>query len=262
MRTIHDFKTCNMQLMGRRYFSYWILVSGLIALSFCVQPNPKLIMVGDSTMADKPERALPENGWGMALLQTLSPGTELKNFARNGRSSKSFFDEGSWSKAAATIAAGDYVIIQFGHNDEKNQDSTRYTVPRTSYKEYLRKYITDTRSKGGIPVLCTSIVRRKFDHSGNLVSTHGDYPEAMRELAVEMNVWLIDLETLTAAVMQAAGPEKSRHYYMNLAAGEHPNFPEGKEDNTHLQVKGAGMVAGLFISEVKKMQWPLSHCFR
>ena len=169
---------------------------------------------------------------------------------------------GLFEKAAASISPGDYVIIQFGHNDEKDQDTTRYTIPRTTYKDYLRKYITDTRNKRGVPVLCTSIVRRKFDKSGDLLSTHGDYPEAMRELAVEMNVWLVDLEKLTAAAVQAAGPEQSRHYYMNLAPGEHPNFPDGKEDNTHLQVKGAAMVADLFVREVKKMQWPLSRCFK
>lgn len=219
-------------------------------------------MIGDSTMSIKPEKELPENGWGMALTHYCKSTVQLDNYARNGRSTKSFINENLWDTVYRKISKGDYVIIQFGHNDEKANDTTRYTLPQTSYKINLRKFITDTREKGGIPILCTSIVRRDFDDNGKLKNTHGDYPNAVRELAVEMNTTLIDLEKLTTQRINELGPEQSKTLFMILAPKESPNFPNGKEDNTHLKIQGAEMVAELFVQEVKRQQLKLSSLFK
>lgn len=249
-------KTKKSGLQG--YLLSGVFFFSLILTSWGVKEKTKILMIGDSTMSVKPEKAFPENGWGMALEKMISPSTELQNHARNGRSTKSFISEGLWEKVFQNISPGDYVIIQFGHNDEKNQDSTRYTLPQTTYKENLRRFINDTRSKKGFPILCTPIVRRKFGKDGKLVNTHGEYPQAVRELATEMQVPLVDLEKLTMDAINEAGEEGSKQYYMILAAGEHPNFPEGKEDNTHLKEKGASLVARLFVTTVQKQQWPLA----
>lgn len=219
-------------------------------------------MIGDSIMSVKPERALPENGWGMALEKHLADNAEIKNHARNGRSSKSFINEGLWAKVYEEISRGDFVIIQFGHNDEKINDTSRYTIPKTTFKENLRKFIIETRMKGGTPILCTPVVRRKFNKEEKLVDTHGDYPDAIRDIAAEMKVTFVDLNKLTAEKISELGPEKSKSIFMILAPGEHLNFPEGKEDNTHLQEKGAAMVAELFITEIKKQQVGLAALFK
>jgi lysophospholipase L1-like esterase len=237
------------------------LIAFLLFCSITYKPVT-LFMAGDSTMSVKPEKAFPENGWGMALNGLLKDNVILQNHAVNGRSSKSFMHEGRWDTIYNKISEGDFVIIQFGHNDEKMMDSTRYTDPQTTFKAYLRKYITDTREKGGNPVLCTSIVRRHFGNGGKLVDTHGVYPAAMRELAVEMKVPLVDLQKLTEEKVNHLGIEDSKKYFMILKAGEYPNFPEGKSDSTHLTVEGARMVAELFVMDAKRQKLPMADLFR
>jgi lysophospholipase L1-like esterase len=208
--------------------------------------------IGDSTMADKPEKALPENGWGMAVGKFLKENVIVKNCAVNGRSSRSFMLEGRWDTICNKISKGDFVIIQFGHNDEKSYDTTRYTIPQTTYKEYLKKYITDTQSRGAYPVLCTPIVRRHFNNEGKLIDTHGEYPQAVRELAREMNVTLVDLQKLTEEKLTEMGPDNSKKLFLFLNPGEYPNFPDGKSDSTHLSIAGASIVAEQFINDIKK----------
>jgi lysophospholipase L1-like esterase len=231
-------------------------------MSFFIQKKQRILMIGDSTMSIKEEKAFPENGWGMALEKFCNKSTALYNYARNGRSTKSFINEGLWDKVNQNIEAGDFVIIQFGHNDEKSKDTLRYTVPQTTYKENLRRFINDTRKKGGLPILCSPIVRRQFDKEGKLINTHGAYPEAVRELAIETNVPLIDLEKLTSEIVGELGLEKSKKLFMVLAPHEYPNFPSGKEDNTHLQVEGAKIVAELFVNDIKNQKLPLVSAFK
>lgn len=232
-----------------KYFVFLLLV--LFACSLTSKPVT-VFMVGDSTMADKPIRALPENGWGMQLQNFMNNNAIVKNYAANGRSSKSFINEGRWDSVYSKISTGDFVIIQFGHNDEKFKDSNRYTIPKTTYKQYLKKYITDTRDKGGIPILCTSIVRLKYNQKGKLENTHADYPQAMREVAKEMNVELVDLQKLTESKLNKIGQEKATNLYLVFGKNEYVNFPEGKNDSTHLRVEGAKLVAKLFTDNAKK----------
>jgi lysophospholipase L1-like esterase len=198
--------------------------------------------IGDSTMANKKAEVAPETGWCQVFPAFVSDGIVIKNRAVNGRSSKSFITEGRWKAVIDSLKPGDYVFIQFGHNDAKNQDTTRYTEPFTSYRKNLEKFVRETREKGAIPILFTSIVRRKFEN-GLLTDTHGNYPVATRLVASAMNVPLVDLQMLTAGAVTALGEEPSKRIY--LWTGPLPSLPEGKKDDTHLSPDGAMLVAKL-----------------
>ncbi len=198
--------------------------------------------IGDSTMANKKTEVAPETGWCQAFPNFVSANVEVKNRAMNGRSSKSFITEGRWKWVLDSLKAGDYVFIQFGHNDEKNQDSTRYTEPFTSYKKNLERFVREAREKGATPILFTSIVRRKFEN-GMLTDTHGNYPVVTRMVANEMNVPLVDLQMLTAGAVTALGDEASKQVYLWTPPND--KFPGGRQDDTHLCKDGANLVAKL-----------------
>lgn len=198
--------------------------------------------IGDSTMANKKAEVFPENGWGMALPQFFDEQVIVKNRAMNGRSSKSFITEGRWKAVLDSLHKGDYVFIQFGHNDEKFKDTTRYTMPFTTFAANLKRFVRETRSKGAYPILFTPIVRRKFVN-GFLTDTHGEYPAAAREVAAQWNVPLIDLQYLTAGAVTAMGDDASKAIY--LWTPPTGKFPNGRQDDTHLKVEGARLVAKL-----------------
>ncbi len=219
--------------------------------------------IGDSTMAQKKERARPETGWGECIINYVSDTSKVKvmNYAVNGRSSKSFIGEGRWDKVLANMKAGDYLFIQFGHNDQKEKDSTRYTNSSTMYKENLRRYVVEAREKGATPVLLTSIVRRNFNENGVLIDTHMSYPQAVREVAAEMDVLLIDAQLLTEKLVLAYGPVESVKLYNHVDVG-HENYPDGKADDTHLNAYGACKIAGLIIEEMKNKDKSLAKLFK
>jgi DNA sulfur modification protein DndE len=196
-------------------------------------------------MADRPDPANPEHGWGQLLPKFFDKGVAVHNHAVNGRSTKSFIDEGKWSAVLGELKAGDYVFIEFGHNDEKSEDSTRYAAATTDYRRNLERFVVETRSKGATPILLTPIVRRKFNATGELENTHGEYPRVVRELASTLHVPLIDLEASTRRLITAAGPEGSKRLYVWLQAGVSSFFPEGRQDDTHLSAQGATEVARL-----------------
>jgi len=206
--------------------------------------------IGDSTMANKTSEVYPETGWGQVLQQYFDSTVSIKNYAVNGRSSKSFIDEGRWQVVFDSLKPGDYVFIQFGHNDEKDYDTTRYTLPFESYSENLRKFVNESRSKSAIPVLFTSIVRRKFGNDGKLMDTHGDYPEAVRKIALEMGVPLIDLQKITEVWVNKIGDEPSKEMFLWTLPDE--KFQEGRKDDTHLSNEGAKKVAFLALQECRR----------
>ncbi len=212
--------------------------------------------IGDSTMANKKAEVYPETGWGQVFQNYFDQKVKVSNHAVNGRSSKSFIDEGRWKTVCDSLKRGDYVFIQFGHNDEKADKPAVYTDPKTSYRQNLEKYILETRKKGATPVLLTPIVRRKFDESGKLIETHGAYPDAVREVAVHLNVPMIDMHLLTRALISSMGDEPSKKIY--LWTKPDPKFPEGRKDDTHLSVEGAKTFAGLVAAEMAKMKIPLA----
>ena len=198
--------------------------------------------IGDSTMANKKAQVAPETGWCQVFSAFVDQSVVIKNRGMNGRSTKSFIAESRWKSVLDSLHSGDYVFIQFGHNDQKIQDSTRYTEPFTSYRKNLERFVRETREKGVTPILFTSIVRRKFVN-GFLSDTHGNYPVVVRQVAAEMNVPLIDLQLLTAGAVTALGDEASKNIYLWTPPTE--KFPEGRKDDTHLNVDGANLVAKL-----------------
>ncbi|WP_320113320.1 rhamnogalacturonan acetylesterase [Draconibacterium orientale] len=234
----------------KRLFYFCILI--LIFFSACQKPKQfSIYCVGDSTMANKNADAFPETGWCMVLDEYFTSNVAVKNHARNGRSSKSFIDEGRWQTVLDSLQAGDYVFIQFGHNDQKAYDSTRYTTPFGSYTENLSKFINESREKGAIPVLFTSIVRRKFGENGKLNDTHGDYPVATRKVADLLDVPLIDLQKITEEWVNSLGDEASKQMYLWTDITNERN-PELRKDDTHLSQKGALKVAQLATEALKE----------
>lgn len=210
-----------------------------------------VFMIGDSTMADKPlVPAQPERGWGQLLPLYFKRQVRVENHAVNGRSSRSFRDEGRWTPVITNARHGDYVIIQFGHNDEK-PDEKRHTEPFGSFKENLTRYVRETREKGATPILATPIVRRAFTNETELVDTHGDYVTAVRQTAAELKVPLLDLNRATHSLVLQLGPERSKRLFMWVEAGDYATVPNGKKDDTHLNAYGATRVCDLAVIEMK-----------
>ncbi|MEV0225123.1 rhamnogalacturonan acetylesterase [Streptomyces sp. NPDC050704] len=202
------------------------------------RPVRTLYIAGDSTAAQKYAAAAPETGWGMALPFFLHERLNVANHAVNGRSSKSFIDEGRLDVILEAIRPGDLLLIQFGHNDSKSADPTRYTEPWTTYQDYLRQYIDGARARGARPVLATSVERRKFDADGVAVPTHGEYPASMRGLSEEEAVALVDVQALSIALWQELGVEETKKYF---------NWTATEQDNTHFNPPGAVAVARLVV---------------
>ena len=217
-------------------------------------PGKKQITIwlcGDSTMSIKDNKAYPETGWGMPFVYFWDSTVNIENLAKNGRSTSSFRNEGIWKKVLDGAKEGDYVFIQFGHNDEVPTKKT-YTT-ETEFKNNLKQYIAEVRSKKAIPVLLTPMARRNFDStSGKIKGTHDVYAQIIRDLAKEENVVLFDMDRITQQLYQSLGVENSKLLFLHLKRGEHPNYPDGKEDNTHFSELGARLVAQAVLSEIKK----------
>lgn len=215
--------------------------------------------IGDSTMANKPDTDQnPERGWAQMLPIFFNNKVAIVNKAVNGRSTRSFIDEGRWDEVLQMLKPGDYVFIQFGHNDQKFKSPDRYTNPHTAYRHNLIKFIEESRSKGAIPILFSSIVRRNFNQYGTLIDTHGAYPAEVRSTANQYNVEFINLQYLTELLEISYGVEKSKKLHLHYNAGEIPYYPEGKQDDTHLSVEGATEISKLVVDQLKKRNHPLS----
>ena len=228
---------------GKTYYFFQLSKSGLLtsyrftlkSLSFLLpgQKPIKVFTIGDSTMA--PKSSATERGWGMLFPQFVDASlVTVSNHAADGRSTKSFIDEGRWTTVVNQLSEGDYVLIQFGHNDEKT-DASLHTDPQTTYKQNLTRFVSETRAKGANPVLLTPIVRRIFGPDGNIVNEHEAYAESMRQLATELSVPLIDMTLLSAQYENIAGVVGSRAL--------HEYFPGSEIDNTHLCQLGAYITA-------------------
>ena len=216
-------------------------------------------LVGDSTMADKPKpEQNPERGWGQMLPRFFDDQVTVRNHAVNGRSSKSFIGEGKWDAVLAQLRRGDYVLIQFGHNDYKPGDSTRHTNPYTGYRRNLERYVADTRAKGATPVLLSPIVKRQFNAAGVLEDAHGAYPLVARMVAKELSVPFIDLQLLSEDLVIRAGPEGAKALYLWVAPGANAMYPDGKQDDTHLSVAGATEIARLAARGLKESGLPIA----
>jgi pectin methylesterase-like acyl-CoA thioesterase/lysophospholipase L1-like esterase len=213
-----------------------------------------IFMIGDSTMADKPLADNPERGWGQLLPTFFGAQIAIKNHAMNGRSTKSFIDEGRWDPVLQQLRQGDWVFIQFGHNDEKKEDPKRYAAPNTDYKTNLTRFVNEARSKGVTPILLTPVMRRRFDANGKFFDTHGEYPDAVRALAKELNVTLIDMHQSSQHVIEQHGVEGSKKLFLHIAPGTYKSLPKGKQDDTHFSEYGATQMAGLVVAELRRQK--------
>jgi len=244
---------------------YKILVLAVILAIGCksAQTDENLPVViytiGDSTMANKPNpNENPERGWVQVLSPFFNDKVTIKNHAVNGRSTRSFRDLKHWQPVLDSLKPGNYVFIQFGHNDGKETDPTRYTNPQTSYRHNLIRYVEEARSKGAIPILFSSIARRKFNEQGVLLDSHGNYTLQVRLVAREMNVPFFDMQYLTELLEESYGVEGSKKLHLHFAPNENAFIPKGIEDNTHLSVLGATEIAKIFVQELKRQEHPLA----
>ena len=253
-------------------FYFLLSLALLVALSASTPEKAiTIFMIGDSTMANKDLSAgNQERGWGHVLGGYFSEDVVVDNHAVNGRSSKSFIDEGRWQAVYEKITPGDYVFIQFGHNDEK-KDEARHTDPGSTFDDNLRKLVRETREKGGIPVLFNSVPRRNFgenagaveaddvrsekneavEQGDTLVDTHGAYLLSPRNVAAEMDVIFIDLNKPVKKLVESLGVEGSKKLFMWIPEGVSPACPKGRQDNTHFNVYGARTVAGIAVDSIE-----------
>jgi lysophospholipase L1-like esterase len=236
-----------------------VLFSSLLLCGFTAAKDPIVIyLAGDSTMAQKTIDRRPETGWGEALQQYFSMDqVRVQNDARNGRSTRTFIEEGRWQGIVDKLKEGDYVFIEFGHNDESKDKTDRYTPP-DDFRKNLARFVDDVRAKKANAVLFTPVRRRKFDASGQLVDTHGEYPDLLRAVATEKQVPLIDLHRKTGDVLTQYGNEPSRKLFLQLKPGENPNYPNGVEDNTHYTPLGAETTARLAVEGIREAKLDLA----
>lgn len=233
----------------------------LVAMALCSfvilpQRKIKVWLIGDSTMADKEVRAYPETGWGMPFAFFFDSTITVDNRAKNGRSTKSFIAEQRWQSVESDLKEGDYVFIQFGHNDEVPTKAT-YT-PEKDFAANLVRFITESRNKKAFPVLITPVARRKFDSSGHIEETHAVYAAIVRQVAAEQQVPLIDLDKESQDLLRQLGPENSRLLFNYLAPGQNPNYPDGKQDDTHFNELGARRMAELVLDEIRTLKLGLA----
>lgn len=253
------------QNFGAGFVGVLMLMLAVFTLSF--KPDtPTIYIIGDSTAAEKDiSQGQTERGWGMVLQGFFDEGVRIENHAKNGRSSRSFYSEGLWKQVIDKVKPGDYVIIQFGHNDEKPKPD-RHTDVGTTFDAHLAQYVLETKAKGATPILMSPVVRRNFYlkpekqdddemlrkttyqgetvNSDTLVDTHGEYAKVAQRVAAKYGAVYIDANKITHDIEQAAGVEGSRKLHMWLEPDKYSWAPKGRQDNTHYNQYGAHIVAG------------------
>ena len=219
-----------------------------------VAPQPVTIfLAGDSTIAQKLASKRPETGWGEALQQYFDiDQARVVNLARNGRSTLSFRSEGRWDALLAELKPGDYVLVQFGHNDEKSENPSVYADVRTDYPANLARFVKEVRAKGGHPVLLTPVARRRFAADGTVQDTHGAYPDAVRAVARAESVPLIDMTRRSTEVLREYGEARSRSLFLHVDSAGHPNYPRGVRDDTHFSPLGAEVMARQVVEGIRE----------
>jgi len=232
-----------------------------MAFAFTQKKKITVYLIGDSTMANKEVKAFPETGWGMPFAYFFDSSVVVDNRAKNGRSTRTFISENLWQPVANALQPGDFVFIQFGHNDESKEKVDRYTSPE-DYKKNLVKFITETKERKAIPVLLTPVARRRFDAAGNVLESHEIYSPLVREVAKQYNVPLIDLDEKSKELLQQFGKEDSKWLFMQLDRNEHPNYPGGRNDNTHFNELGARKIAEIVLAEIKNLDLGLKDHIR
>lgn len=235
---------------------YGILLLLILSLSSRERDKISVYLIGDSTMANKSFSAFPETGWGMPFAVMFDSSVVVDNRAKNGRSTRTFISENLWQPIADKLNPGDYVFIQFGHNDESKEKTDRYTSPE-DYKKNLTRFVTETRSRNANPVLLSPVARRRFK-DGVIQETHVEYSKLVLEVASELKVPFIDLDSKSRELLQSFGEEQSKLLFLQLQPNEHPNYPDGRDDNTHFSELGARKIAQLVLSEIRALKLELA----
>jgi lysophospholipase L1-like esterase len=222
------------------------------------KPPITIYLAGDSTMAEKLPEKRPETGWGESLQSFFDPDkVRIENHAKNGRSTRTFIEEKLWQAIIDKLKKGDYVFIEFGHNDAAKNRTERYTPP-DDYRRNLVRFITEVRDKDAIPVLLTPVMRRRFDKDGQFQDSHGEYPDIVRAVAAEHKAPLIDMHRKSERVLKQYGVEESMKLFLQLKPGENANYPNGIEDNTHFSPVGAEVMAGLAVEGIRELKLELA----
>lgn len=214
----------------------------------------RILCLGDSIMQYNDFSTFPQTGWVQELTRFFPLSTQWLNFARNGRSTKSFIDEGRFVRVMAEAENGDFAFIQFGHNDEKD-DPARHTGPEKggAFRKNLSYFVRELKERGVLPVLFTPMARRMFDEDGNAKDSHGLYATAIVETAIQESIPCIDMNSLTLNFLTKLGVEKSRRLYMNFDPNLYDNFPSGREDNSHLRPEGANVYSKIAAEQIRKV---------
>lgn len=232
-------------------------ISTALALLLLLSPHAlaqgptTVFLAGDSTMAEKRPEKRPETGWGEFLVRHFDARkVRVENHAQNGRSTRTFIAEGRWQAVVERLKPGDFVLIQFGHNDSSKEKLDRYTPP-DDYRANLVRFVAEVRARKATPVLLTPVVRRRFDDRGAFYDTHGEYPEIVRRVAAGERVALIDMHRRSEQVLKDYGAEASKKLFLQLAPDEHANYPQGVNDNTHFSPRGAELMASLAVEGIR-----------
>ena len=220
----------------------------------------KIFMIGDSTMKNNNIYSYPQNGWGQQLYLFTKPGIIIEDYAENGRSTKSFIEERRFDFVLSRMKKGDYLIVEFGHNDEKINDPNRYTRPYVEYVANLKYFAEEAKKLGVHTVFATSITRHKFEN-GICVNSHGDYPDAMLKFAKENNYTCIDMNKLTIDLYNKLGEEESSKFHMIFGPNIYETYPDGKDDHSHLMYDGAVRIAKVFVEAIQETNDPINECF-
>ncbi|HSE37726.1 MAG TPA: rhamnogalacturonan acetylesterase, partial [Blastocatellia bacterium] len=244
----------------RRRVTYLTVLFLLIVLLAPAPGKPPVTvyLAGDSTIAEKLPEKRPETGWGEALQKFFDPDkVRIENHAKNGRSTRTFIEEKLWQAIIDKLKKGDFVFIEFGHNDAAKNRTERYTPPE-DYRRNLVRFINDVREKHAIPVLLTPVMRRRFDKDGKFQDSHGEYPDIVRAVAAEHKTPLIDMHRKSEKVLKQYGVEESKKLFLQLKPGENANYPTGIEDNTHFSPVGAEIMAGLAVEGILELKLELA----
>jgi lysophospholipase L1-like esterase len=226
-------------------------------------PNPSpspirmtLHLAGDSTMGEGLPERRPETGWGENMQEQFNAErVVVANYAKRGRSTQTFISEGFWGALIANVREGDYVIVQFGHNDGSSDEQQ---TPPAGYRANLTRFVSDVRARRAFPVLATPIVVRAFNADGSLRDTHGEYPDIVRSAAADTSTPLLDMLVRSAQLVTEYGPDRSKELFQHLLPGQHPNYPNGLADNIHLSPLGAATLAQRAAQGLRDLRLPLA----
>lgn len=236
------------------------LFTGLFMINTSIAAS-SIWLIGDSTVSNYKKNQYPLTGWGQVLNKYCNKEIKVRNYAVGGRSTKSFLDEGRWDKVIKNIQSGDYLFIQFGHNDQKDYKKKVYAPANGLYKELLTKYINETKAKGAKPILVTSVCRLLVKN-GEVYNSLGDYPAAMKEVAKSTGTPVIDLNAISLNKFNELGHEKSKELFLFFPPGTHKAYPKGSKDSSHFSEYGASQVASWVVTDAKKQKLDVTKLFK